>query len=707
MAEVIESKSQFENTPSGIARRWSVEMKASAKNQEDWVKRGDAIVKRFIDDRTQTATYSADTRVNVFTANVQTMRAMLYGKTPKVDVGRRFTDPGDDVARVGGEILQRLLNTDIERDDDTYTEALDNALIDRLVPGLGTVRNRYEAEFEDVETPALTRPDPVTGEVVELAPAFTQKVKKYECAETDYVNWKDFRWSPSRTWNEVRWVAFKAPMTKEQFAARFGEEHAKMVPMSVKPVQGTSRGDSAEDEVLRNQPWARIDVWEIWNKDDRKLYWWVDGYDQICDTKDDILGLEGFFPCPRPMFANLTTSKLMPTPDFSLAQDLYDEIDYVSTRLTLLERAVAARGVYDATSEEVKRVLSEAVANELIPVNDFAIFKEKGGLQSVIDWLPIETFVNAIQVLEAYRSSLLQLLYQVTGMSDIMRGQSTSGATATEQALKAKFASVRVQELQSEFARFASDCQSIKAEIISKHYDPETIIKGSNVQYMLQGDQQLAAQAIQLIKSDVYQYRIEVKADSIAAADMAAIKQERAEFLMAISQFFQSSAPILQQAPWATPYLIQILQWSMAGFRGGASIESVLDQMALAANQQLQQAQMQPPQPDPRMELEKMKMQFEQQRGQMDLLSQRVGLQNDAQKAMLDLQVARQKAGIDMRKAAVDEQMSARKMEADAQSDARKLAVEERRSAMNEEAAQAEHYRKMDQAKNGKKDEKR
>ena len=704
MSEVIESKSQFEATPSGTARRWTVEMNAAKKNQEDWVRRGDAIVKRFIDDRQMTASSSADTRVNVFTANVQTMRAMLYGKTPKVDVGRRFTDPGDDVARVGAEMLQRLLNTDIERDDDTYAEALENALSDRLLSGLGVVRVRYEAEFNDVEKPAITRPDPVTGEVVELAPAYKETVKEYECVETDYVNWRDFRWSPSRTWNEVRWVAYKAPMTKEQFAERFGEDQAKLVPMTTRPVVGTSKGDSAEDEVNRNQPWSRVDVWEIWNKDDRKVYWWVEGYDRICDAKDDTLGLEGFWPSPRPMFANVTTSKLMPTPDFALAQDLYDEIDYVSTRITLLERAVAARGVYDATSEEVKRVLSEAIANELIPVNDFAIFKEKGGLQSVIDWLPIETFVNALQVLEAYRNNLLQLLYQVTGMSDIMRGQSTSGATATEQALKAKFASVRIQELQNEFARFASDCQSLKAEIISKHYDPETIIKCSNAQYMVQGDQQAAQQAIELIKSDVYQYRIEVKPESVAMADMAAIKQERSEFLMAISQFFQSSAPILQQAPWAAPYLIQILQWAMAGFRGGSTVESVLDQMAMAANQQMMQAQMQPPRPDPRMELEKMKMQFEMQKGQMDLMGQKAGLQMDAQKAALDLGVARQKAGIEMGKAQADAVASMRQEEAAAQADTRKLAVEERRAALQEQLATADHARRMQQSRNGKED---
>ena len=71
-------------------------------------------------------------------------------------------------------------------------------------------------------------------------------------------------------------------------------------------------------------------------------------------------------------------------------------MDYVSTRITLLERAVAARGVYDKTSDEIKRLLDEAMENQLIPVEGFAMFKEKGGLQSVVDWLPIEAFVNAL-----------------------------------------------------------------------------------------------------------------------------------------------------------------------------------------------------------------------------------------------------------------------------------------------------------------------
>jgi hypothetical protein len=681
----IESESQFDDTPEGMAAKWTIEMKAAEENQKSWTEAGDKVVKRFLDYRSDLRS-DGDTRVNLFTSNVQTLQALLYGREPKVDVKRKYADPNDDIARVGGEVLQRLLNTDIERDSDTYATALENCLEDRLLPGLGQVRVRYEAEWED-QDPVAAIFHPTNG--VELAPSYQPPPKKIEeDVDTDYVHWKDFRWSPCRTWDEVRWVAFRAPMTRDALNKRF-PEYGPLVPL--KGPKYTNRDDN---DGLKNDPWSRAEVWEIWCKENKKVYWWVAGFDKILDTKDDPLDLDGFFPCPRPLTANVTTSKFIPRSDFILAQDLYDEIDMVSTRITLLERAIAVRGVYDKTNEGIRRLLSEAVANELIPIDGFEAFKEKGGLAGVVDWLPLDQIVNALTVLRDYRAELQGLLYQVTGMSDIMRGQSTQGATATEQSLKAKFASVRVQRLQNDFARFASDIQALKAEIISKHFSPETIIVRSNVQYMMGADQGIAQQAIGLIKSDFYQYRIEVKPESVNLADMAAIKQERSEFLMAMSQFLQSSVPVAQAAPWAMPYLLQMLQWTISSFRGSSTIEGVMDQMVLAAQQALQQAAMQPPQPDPEMVKMQAQMQMEKQKGQIDIMGKVADLKIKAQagqldltKKVLDLKLDAKKAQLEGAQAEAQQDLNIRKMESEIQRDAIKtvMAAEEARNGTKSE----------------------
>ena len=698
----VENADQFEPTVEGLAAKWDLEMTAAEENQKASLESAAKVVKRYLDDRSEMKS-DGDTRVNLYTSNVQTLQALLYGKEPRVDVKRRFADPNDDVARVGGEVLQRLLNTDIERDSDTYSSALENCLEDRLIPGIGQMRLRYEAEWEENDPVpsinehqcpqcSMTAAHPVgesapcqscgselmdTGR--ELAPGYQPPpTKAKEDVASDYVHWADFRWSPCRTWDETRFVAFRNPMTKEACQKRF-PEHANLLPF-----KNTRKTNADESDGLKHDPWARVDVWEIWSKEDRKCYWWVKGYNKILDVKDDPLGLDGFFPCPRPLIANVTTTKFIPRSDFVIAQDIYDEIDMVSTRITLLERAIAVRGVFNKSDDGIRRLLTEAVQNELIPIDGFEAFKEKGGLAGVVDWLPLEPIVGALQVLRDYRGELLQLLYQVTGMSDIMRGQSTSGATATEQSLKAKFASVRIQRLQNDFARFASDVQALKAEIISKHFDPETIVNRSNIQYMVGSDQQLAQQAVQLIKSNFYQYRIEVKPESVSLADMAAIKQERSEFLMAMSQFFQSSLPVAQAAPWAMPYLLQMLQWVIAGFRGGSTIEGVMDQMVLAANQAAQAAQMQPPQPNPALQVAQVKAQAEGQKAQMGVMQTKAALQAEMMKKLAELQVHKQKTAVDMQKAHQEAVQGAAEHEATMQQIEAKTRVEAMKSASKE-----------------------
>lgn len=622
-------QTNFEDTPRGWARRWQVELKAAQEDTHKWRDQGKKILERFLDERP--AVYSGETRWNLFTTNVQTQMATLYGQTPTVAVQRRWADAKDDVARVAAEMLERLLNSDIEKDSDTFAQALQYALEDRLLPGLGLMRVRYVAEFEDVPAePAQV--DPVTGAVLAPEVPATQR-KVFEEVATDYLHWQDVLWSPARVWHEVRWLAFRAEMQQAEFERRFDPGGAKKL-WAAMPKMG-------KPEDKRNEPctpWDRVAVWEIWDKDRRVVDWCVEGYVEVLDSKPDPYGLTGFWPCPRPLIANSTTSKFVPRPDFALAQDFYNEIDLVSTRITLLERAIRVAGVYskDATSS-IGRLIGEAAQNELLPVENWGAFSERGGIKGVVDWLPLEPITTALTALRDYRRELVDALYQVTGMSDILRGASDPSETATAQGIKARFGSVRLQRLQDEIARFATDAQKLKAEIIAKHYDVGTILAQSNAEFTF--DMELAPQAAELLKSRFSDYRIEVKPEAVSLTDFAALKQERMEVLAGLASFMQTAAPMGQQVPGSTPYLLQMMQWAVAGLRGSSGIEGVLDQAITAAQQaqeQAAQAGPQQPPPDP-------KLQTQQLKGQQEMAKVQAELQGDLMRIQAETQANEQK----------------------------------------------------------------
>jgi hypothetical protein len=631
MSEGIASAKDFKDTPNGWAERWTTEFAAAEPEFKRFWEQSEKVVKRFLDKRD--GADDSTLKLNLFHSNVTTLRSMLYGRIPKIEVYRRYADSNDDVARVAGVILQRVLSADIEEAGEDYSAVMRSCLDDRLLTGLGTARLKYEFEEEEFVQPPIF--DEMTGQ--ELAPEVRENKITDEWVDTIYTHWRDVMWSPCRTWDELRWMAFRAFMTKDEYTKRFGDEFVKEVPV-------TKHGPVKEmTEEGKDDAWDRIEVWEIWCKDKKEVHWFIKGFDKVVDRKKDPLGLTGFWPAPPPMLANVTTSLLMPRSDFVIAQDLYNEIDILSTRISLLTKACKVVGVYDKASEGIQRMLNEGVENELIPVDNWAAFAEKGGLKGQVDWLPIEAIVAAIDKLTQKRDEAINLLYQVTGMSDILRGASLAGASATEQAIKARFASVRVQALQDEFARLATDIQRIKAEIVSKHFQPETIVKASNI--MTTTDAQMAEQAIGMLKDrEATAFRINIRPETLAMVDYAQLKQDRTEYINALGLFLQSASPIIEFAPESTSILLELLKWGLAGFKGSNEIEGVLDQ----AISQLQQNPPQKPkdgEEKAQMEQQKhqMKMQQESEKHQMQMKKMMADWQMDMKKMMMEFQMEYQK----------------------------------------------------------------
>ncbi len=467
-----------------LAKYWHDQLDSCNDEYKKWVKRGTSIERRYRDERSKSEEDSTR-RVNNLWANVQILYPALYGKTPQPIAERRFRDK-DPVGRGAAQILERALRNEIEISG--YDEAISQSVMDYLLPGRGTVWVRYEPEIGPgisipVEDEMDMRDD--QGDILEDEGSEGEtKLRETgdritrESTPVDYIQWTDFFVFPAkaRIWKEVTAVGKRVYMTRDQMIRRFGEKIGEDIPLEKDDRERKRLNESIH---MSDETGRKGAVYEIWSRADEHVYWIAEGYDYLCDYQPDPLGLDGFFPTPRPLMANATTNTLIPVPDFVQYQDQAVQIDDLTQRISMLTRACAVKGVYNAAADGIKRMLDESAENELIPVDDWAAFAEKGGVEGNISWLPLKDIVGALNELIAVKKEIVAEMDRLTGITDIIRGTTDARETLGAQRLKQNSQGTRLQRRQNEVARFCRDTIRIMAELMSEHFSPQSLIEMS------------------------------------------------------------------------------------------------------------------------------------------------------------------------------------------------------------------------------------
>lgn len=585
MAEEDQSKS---------AQRWADELRRYEQAfKTKFIDRGETVIRRYRDDRKDNE--SGDTRYNILWSNVRTLKPAVFAKIPKPEVSRRWKDK-NPVARCAAQVLERAISYEISQYTD-YVSSLSNCVDDRLLPGRGVAWIRYEPIIETVDAePVITEDADEQAETIERI--------THEQTVVDYVNWKDFSHdAAARTWEEVTWVARRVFMKREDGLERFGDVFHQ-VPLVNRP-KDENQPEAEKDQI------ATAQVWEIWCKTSKAVYWIATGFSEILDERPDPLELEDFFPCPKPIYATLTTDSLIPVPDYALYQDQAKELDEVCDRIRHLTKALQAKGVYAADEPSLVRLLKEANDADMIPVTNWPAFTEKGGLAGAFQMLPLKEIVVALQELYRNREASKQAIYEITGISDIVRGASQASETATAQQIKSQFASIRLNDMKNDVARFARDLIRMKAEIMCSKYQPETLVKMSGMENT--PDAQLLPQALMMLKDEpLRNFNIDIEADSLIELDQQQEKQDRIEFLNSVGGFMKEA---IQAPPELAPLLGELMLFVIRGFKVGASIEGSFEQFIENAQEQQKQLADQPPQSSP----DEIKAQADMQAKQADI----------------------------------------------------------------------------------------
>lgn len=705
MNESVEATRESEKEEKGkdgqdLYRLWFDAITLAGKEEEDWRNCADKTVKLYRQEKTKSADTVYETgskRFNILHANIETLLPALYNSTPIPDVRRRYDDK-NPIGKQVADIIERCISYSVDNYD--FDETMRYGVSDMELTGRGVTRVRYLPYVKDEE----------------LA---------YQEVTCEHVPWKHFRRGPGRAWGDVPWIAFELFLTRDQLIKLSPKLGNKVnLDATVQGIDDRKNGDNPP-EVFK-----RAKVWEIWDKDARKVLFFAESWrDGPIREEDDPLELMGFFPIPRPLYSVQTSESLVPVVPYEIYKDQAEELERVSQRIMALTEAMKARGAYDARADEIAQ-LADSDDNTLVPITNVATFADGAKLADKIVYWPIEVIVAALEKLYVARDQIKQTIYEITGIADILRGSTDPNETLGAQELKAQWGSLRIQRKQAEIARYARDLFRLKAEIIANKFEWQTIVLMTGLDYPpMQVKQQAQQQAMmaqqqqqpvppqleevlqdpareeveQMLRSDALRgFNVDVESDSTIRADLTHKQQSMTQFLQGVAQYASAMGPIVMapQFQSITPAVVEVFSAFARNFKLGKQAEDALDSVADQAKQQAENPP--PPQEDPSVQVEKLKAQNEQQKMQMeaqfkqqehgmklelmkaDLEKKRMEIELQREKMALDMQAHQQKIAMDAESMQMKQDMQAREMDMN-------MAAQQQQYAMDAEARQQEH----------------
>ena len=566
----------------------------------------------------------------------------LYAKQAKPDVRQRWTDANDKTARTIADMTEKALS--FLQDTTEHDKVNRRAVKDMCLAGRGIVRVCYEAETDEMDG---------------------QEIIVRQMIRDEHVYYRNFLHSQAESWSDVWWCGFRHYMTRADLRDQ-GFDKADDIPLDWTPDLEGHKRDSDVPEDLK-----RAEVWEIWHKPKRERLWVVKGYPYILRADEDPYQLENFWPLAEPIQGVWTNCTFVPRSPIVEYEDQIDDLDEITDRISRLTKALKRRGAYDAAIKELKR-LARANDNEFIPIENFAAFAQAGGFQGAFQTEDLKPAIDVLTGLYAQRQQLIETIYEVTGISDIMRGQSQASETATAQSIKAQYGSARIKERQQDVQRWIRDTMRIKAELIAEHVEPNILMEMTGeqlpsaaelqaqyaqmqMQAMMTGQQPppppgedvlTIDQVIEIMRSDrLRSYHIDIETDSTIFEDAAQEKQDRVELLQSMATFMNNAMPLVQMGgPPMQKLTLAMLEFGVRGFKGSRAMEDALDEMKQEMEELAQQPP-EPPPPDPQEEVEKLKLQglqikteADQAKSQMDMQAKQQQLQADMMKIQAEIE---------------------------------------------------------------------
>lgn len=515
---------------------------------------------------------SKNNKQNIFWSSIETLKPFIYFKAPTPYVERK-SKKDNTVEAAACQILEKALIWDMERQD--FDGVIKYARNDYLISGLGLTYEKFEPVIEQVQT-QIADVDPITGEMISVDTV--AEIMTDAKVTTNYIDPHDIIIDTTnvKVWEDVEWVAQSIKMTKQEVIDQFGKEFAD------KLLDGTVEAEKDKE--------SETTVYRIWDKKNKRVLYVSDVLDEFLRVDEDFLKVEGFFPFPKPVFATLDNHGVIPTPDYTEIKCLLDELDGVNKRMRLTMQALKVTGAYDSSFSDLKNMLD--AENRLIAVSDFDKIREKGGIDGFVGFMPIGQYIDALKALSERRNQLITAIYEITGVSDIMRGNSDPQETATAVTKKTNFGTLRNQDRQNDFQRYLTDVLKIKAEIICEQFTPELLAQfADNIQ------PEVFNKAVELLKTDKIRnltLGIETDTSFMQSEEM----QKTSDAVKTIHEMITAAFQVVSAQPALLPLYKQMIESIVVTLPAARQFNTAIEETFNRITQELAQPDQEQPNPD-------------------------------------------------------------------------------------------------------------
>jgi hypothetical protein len=356
------------------------------------------------------------------------------------------------------------------------------------------------------------------------------------------------------------------------------------------------------------------------------VVWLCDGYEDILlEEQGDSLKLTSFFPTPGPLTLVRKPGTIDPTPLYAYYKNQAEELNRVSVRLYKVLHAIRVRGAYNnLLGEELKDLLSDSnTENGLVPSKN-AIDLNGKGFEGHIWLLPIEQLIVVAKELYTARVQIMNVIQQITGLSDIVRGSTVASETATAQDLKNKWGTIRLRRMQRIVQLYVRDLLRMAIDLATSIMDEDAWKATTQLPFPTSEEKKMATQQLQttifqhqqeaqlaqqagqqppppptpdpaLVKAasspswaDIIAklgddngrcYLIDIETASTVDTDATADREEVTNFLTAMGQFVAAAAPLVQLGPSGMAVVKEMLIAVCSKFKFGRQLKESIEKL--------------------------------------------------------------------------------------------------------------------------------